>query len=329
MTATPVPVRALFQQRFAGDDALLRLAARRFAEAGMPAELYADNPDELDRVLRYVPEHEVLPTVHLSRGINLLEPGGRAVVDAFASRFAGRLAGLVVHDHPAMRQRTADVVDALRDVGRARRAGPMIFLEYAARLGPAWFADLAQRVANVELASMCIDIGHVGIEVAGQALATSRPGAQLGTLTAEDATDVQDASHAALPVVLDLVRAIGPLGKTLHMHLHDGHPLIRGLSDHFSFLMRVPVGFMVEGRCSLDPLYGPAGLAEILRVATEACAPGRASFTLEIHQADGRLPFHDTDLFHHWRDLTNAERMNYWLAVLADNHLLARTALGG
>jgi hypothetical protein len=29
----------------------------------------------------------------------------------------------------------------------------------------------------------------------------------------------------------------------------------------------------------------------------------------------------------HWRDLTNAERMNYWLSVLAENHLLATTLL--
>ena len=57
----PVPVRGLFQQRIAGDDALLRLAALRFAEAGMPAEVYANDPDELDRLLRYVPRHPVLP----------------------------------------------------------------------------------------------------------------------------------------------------------------------------------------------------------------------------------------------------------------------------
>jgi len=43
----PVAVRALFQQRIAGDDDLLRLAALRFAEAGMPAEVYADHPDDL------------------------------------------------------------------------------------------------------------------------------------------------------------------------------------------------------------------------------------------------------------------------------------------
>jgi hypothetical protein len=43
---------------------------------------------------------------------------------------------------------------------------------------------------------------------------------------------------------------------------------------------------------------------------------------------DGRLPLGAaSELFTHWRDLTNAERMNYWLCVLADNHLLATSFL--
>jgi hypothetical protein len=233
-----------------------------------------------------------------------------------------------------MRHRTDDAVAALREVGRPRPdqpGRPMVFLEYAARLGPEWFADLATRIADVELASVCVDTGHVGIEAAQRALAALRP--DVGTLTPRSpqlpgaVTEVQEATRTALPAVLELIRAIGPLGKPLHVHLHDGHPLVPGLSDHFSFLTRVPVPFAVDGRRSLDPMYGPAGLAELLRGTVAACAPGMASFTLEIHQIEGRLPVDGTDLFGHWRDLTNAERMNYRLAVLADNHLLARTAL--
>jgi hypothetical protein len=35
--------------------------------------------------------------------------------------------------------------------------------------------------------------------------------------------------------------------------------------------------------------------------------------------SNGRLPLGAaSELFTHWRDLTNAERMNYWLDVLAD-----------
>ena len=58
-TASTLPgVRGLFQQRLSGDDALLRLAERRFRETGMPAEVYADNPDQLEYLLGYIPEHD-------------------------------------------------------------------------------------------------------------------------------------------------------------------------------------------------------------------------------------------------------------------------------
>src|ERR1043165_178429 len=62
----PGPVHGLFQQRFAGDDALLELARLRFAQMGVAAELYADTPDELERTLRFVPPHRYLPTAHLN-----------------------------------------------------------------------------------------------------------------------------------------------------------------------------------------------------------------------------------------------------------------------
>ena len=48
------------------------------------------------------------------------------------------------------------------------------------------------------------------------------------------------------------------------------------------------------------------------------------SYTLEIHQVEGRLPLRDAQpMFAHWVDLTNAERVNYWLSVLSENHALA------
>jgi len=49
---------------------------------------------------------------------------------------------------------------------------------------------------------------------------------------------------------------------------------------------------------------------------------------LEIHQVEGRLPLGDASrLFAHWRDLTNAERMNYWLSVLGENAILVSECL--
>jgi hypothetical protein len=92
------PIHALFNQRFTGDDALLKLARLRFAQEGLAAEAYADTPDALDRVLGYVPPHPRLPTVHLNRALNMLRGPDRAQVAQFATRFAGRLSGMVVHD---------------------------------------------------------------------------------------------------------------------------------------------------------------------------------------------------------------------------------------
>ena len=96
------PLRALFQQRVEGDDALLQLARLRFAQAGLAAEVYADTPEQLDQVLGFVPSHRRLPVVHLSRGVDVLQAQGRAVVEAFAARFAGRVWALVVHDKAEM-----------------------------------------------------------------------------------------------------------------------------------------------------------------------------------------------------------------------------------
>jgi hypothetical protein len=87
------------------------------------------------------------------------------------------------------------------------------------------------------------------------------------------------------------------------------------------------VPFSHRGRSSLDPLFGPAGLAAIMAAAAQVYRPGLASFSLEIHQDGGRLPLDDAAaLFPHWRDTTNAERMNAWLNVLAENAALVRAA---
>jgi hypothetical protein len=336
--ASPLPsVRAMFQQRVPGDDALLRLAARRFREAGMPAELYADSPDQLEHLLSFVPEHDTLPTVHLSRSANLLQESGRELIESFTTRFAGRVAGLVVHDKAGMAERLAELVAAMRALGApssARAGGPTVYLEYATGLPIEEFVSVAEQLADVELASMCIDIGHVGIQHAcGQPL-TSGSGIAWSNLSLTDprlpevVDQVQTAIRSAFHAVLELIDRVAGIGKRVHYHLHDGHPLVRGLADHFSFFTRFPVPFEVAGVYALPPLFGPAGLAGVLDHAVRSSPAASASLTLEIHQVEGRLPLDAAaELFAHWRDLTNAERMNHWLSVLADNHLLATTLL--
>jgi hypothetical protein len=331
------PVYGLFQRRVAGDDALLELAGFRFTQTGLAAEVYADTPEELEHVLRFVPPHPYLPVVHLNRGVNVLDERGRAVVGTFADRFAGRVAGLVVHDKHEMAAQTDRLLRGMRDLDarlRERPGGPLVFLEYAAGLEPAWFVEVAERLQDAERVSCCIDIGHVGIRQTSARFARSHPGLSLGSLSPQDsrlpdlAADIQDAVGSATRDVLDLIHPVGALGKHVHFHLHDGHPLIRGLSDHFTFLTRLPVPFRYEGRRSLSMMYGPGGLASIVSAAIQACGPGGMSFTLEIHQVEGRLPLGDASrLFSRWRDTTNAERMNYWLSVLSENALLVSQCL--
>ena len=114
----------------------------------------------------------------------------------------------------------------------------------------------------------------------------------------------------------------------MHFHLHDGHPLVPGLRDHFSFLTRLPIPLSYQGRRSLNMMYGPGGLASIVSTAIDACSPQGVSFTLEVHQAEGRVPLSDAArLFAHWQDTTNAERMNYWLSVLSENTMLMANSI--
>jgi hypothetical protein len=331
------PIHALFYRRGAGDDALLELGGLRFAQAGLAAETYADTPDELDHVLGYVPPHPRLPTVHLNRALNVLRERDRGVVEEFASRFARRLSGLVVHDQADMGTQTTSLVAALRelDTRLAQWPGaPRVYLEYAAGHEPGWFVDVAERLKDRDRVSCCIDVGHVGIRQAVARFARAHPDVGLRNLSPDDerlpglAGDVQDAVAGAAADVLDLIGSIGRLGKHLHFHLHDGHPLAGGLADHFSFLTRLPVPFSYRGRTSLAMMYGPAGLAAVAGAATGACDLDLLSFTLEIHQVDGRLPLGDAArLFRHWADTAGAERMNNWLSVMAANALLLEESL--
>ena len=326
-------VGALFDQRIGGDDALLRLARLRFAQAGLAAETYASSPGRLEWLLGFVAPHPRLPVVHLDRKVNLLTEHGRTVIEDFAARFAGRVSGLVVHDKSEMAAHTDHLVAGMRELGSRLHGRPYLFLEYAAGLEPSWFVELGEQLRDIEQVSLCIDVGHIGIRQARHTFFQTHPELDLATLTPQDPRlpdlidDVQSAVGTSLPTVLEVTQTLGRIGKPVHFHLHDGHPLIPGLSDHFSFLTQIPIPFEHDGRSSLPSMYGPSGLANIVATALDACAAERVSLTLEIHQAEGRLPLADAaGLFEHWRDTTNAERMNHWLAVLAQNAMLVAAA---
>jgi hypothetical protein len=320
----------------AGDDALLELCRLRFAQSGLAAEIYAGSPAELEHVLRFAPRREALPMVHLSRAIDLLEPGGQRAVRQVVRAAGDRVRGFVVHDRRHMPERMDDLSRVAEELsGELTRAGEArLFVEYAAGNRIEDFVAIGRRLAGGGRVGLCIDTGHVGVRAARWAFAARRPDLDLDliALTAADprlpalVEDVRAAVAEAAPAVTGLIRDVAAQGAPVHFHLHDGHPLVDGLADHFGFLGRQPVPFDVDGRRSLPNLYGPGGLRAILQEVV--CTLGeRASITFEIHQGYGRLGL-DAEagaLFGHWRDLTTAEQTNAHLAQLAENADLARS----
>jgi hypothetical protein len=337
---SPLPHRslthALFAKRIEGDDWLMKLAQLRFQHEGMQPEMYADSPEELEWLMRFNPSPASPIIVHLPRELNLLESEGRRRVLEFASRFAGRVGGWVVHDRREMAARSAELREAAGELNSALEKinpCPCLFIEYASGLEPRAFAALFAALQPLEHVSACIDIGHVGVWQARHSYAQTRAGEDICALKSSVAqlpqviAHVDQAVSCSLPAVLSLITVLGQYRKPLHLHLHDGHPLSTvsafGVSDHLSFLEEIPLGFDYQGRQSLPLMFGPSGLSEIVARSVQAAKLERVSFTLEIHPTRERLPLGDAALlFTHWRDKTNAERMNHWLDVLAKNHRL-------
>ena len=341
MSSPIPPILALFQKRIDGDDALLQLASLRFKEAGLGPEFYAETPDELERLLRFKPTPEVPATVHLPRWINLFDENSRALILDFAKNFKTRIFGLIIHDQSEIAFRFDNYLTVLHSLEsglRNIRGGPYLFIEYAAGLEPDLFIKLFRASHNLERMSCCIDIGHLGLWQARRIYSGKYHGKDVCALKPHDAGlrdaigDVQEAVAAALPEVLRVIREIGSLGKHLHYHLHDAHPLSTfspfGVADHLSFLDKIMLPFEYMGERSLDLMFGPLGLSRIVAEALELPGPEHVTFALEIHPVEGMLPLGDASyLFRHWRDKGNAERMNFWLSVLCKNYQLVSDAI--
>jgi hypothetical protein len=210
----------------------------------------------------------------------------------------------------------------------------LLFIEYATGLDIEKYTDFFGLVRDLENISACIDTGHVGIWKARSFFAGIHPGMDVCSLRPEDPAlpglleDVQKAVDSSLPAVLYAVRGLAALGKHVHFHLHDGHPLAPenpfGVSDHMSFFDMIPLPFGFRGRKTLDLMYGIRGLVSIV---TESVRPlkDKVSFSLEIHPPEGRIPLGDASaLFGHWKDKGNAERMNFWLHTLIGNFLVVK-----
>jgi phosphoglucan,water dikinase len=330
-------IMGLFQKRIEGDDALLSLAQLRFRQAGLGAEYYAETTEELEYLLKFRPYDEAPAIVHLARGIDLFRDEDRRRVADFSGRFRGRIYGMVLHDQKEIIDRIDDYAALLADLETdMKKDACHLFIEYASGLAPGTFVALFENIRELAHVSCCIDTGHLGLYCAHAFYAAHHPGRDMFSIKPDDPSlslfieNIQAAVESALDEVLSLIRKLVALGKPLHFHLHDGHPLSVsspfGVSDHLSFFKQIPIPFEHRGRNLLAPMFGPSGLS---RIVYEALKIGKekVSFTIEIHPAGARLPLGDAaHLFDHWRDKGNAERMNNWLsAIAANSRLVLRT----
>lgn len=336
MKSTNPRLLALFQKRIEGDDALLELARLRFRKAGLGAEFYAANPDELMWLLHFRPNNTAPVVIHLPREINLLDQKDIERIIHFMVTAAGLVNGFVLHDQTEIVSNLQKYQAALTEIDTALQCcqpKPILFVEYAVGLEPAFFCELHERLKNLQNVSACIDIGHLGIYYARESYSKTHSNHDICSLQPLDpklpefVEDVQCAVDNVLTKVLSVVQQLASLGKPLHFHLHDGHPLSTlspfGVSDHLSFFEKIPIPYAFKGKKELSTMFGPKGLEKIIAEATALLDFDSLTFSLEIHPTEGRLPLGDAShLFNHWKIKTNAEKMNYWLSVLLKNHRL-------
>lgn len=327
------PLLALFEKRFEGDDALMALLRLRFQQAQLGAEIHGGTVEQLEAILKFRPSPQAPVVIHLPRDFNLTNASSRQQIVVLASHFAGRVRGMVLHDHPDLEAHSRDYRAAARQLESQLagiRQSPFLFIEYAACLEPAVFLDFFASIGGSPCLGPCIDTGHVGIRQVRTAYAQRHPNEDVCELKSNPSRlpqlidQIDDALRSALPPVLNLVKNLGELGQPMHFHLHDGHPLSTfspfGVSDHLSFSARIPLTFDHQGQRTLPPMYGLAGLAQIKAQALQSVDPARLSFTLEIHPTGEQLDLADAaPLFHHWRDQTHARQTNHWLNILHQN----------
>lgn len=330
------PLLALFEKRFEGDDALMALLRLRFQQAQLGAEIHGGTVEHLEAILQFRPSPAAPVVIHLPRHFNLTDASSRQQIVVLATHFAGRVRGMVLHDHPDLAARPRDYRAAARQLEAVLagiRQSPLLFIEYAACLEPAVFAEFFASIGGSPCLGPCIDTGHVGIRQVRAAYAQRHPKEDICALKSDPARlpplieEIDDVLRSALPAVLGLVKELGELGQPMHFHLHDGHPLSTfspfGVSDHLSFSARIPITFEHAGQRTLPLMYGPAGLAQIRAQAMQSVDSARLSFTLEIHPTGEQLDLADAaPLFRHWRDQTHARQTNHWLSILQQNREL-------
>jgi len=253
----------------------------------------------------------------------------------------GRLFGLVTHDSRLFETEPAQALEVLREADRRLSTvpdSPMLFVEYASGIAPLAFASVFEQLRRAEEGERLHRRGARGHPGLSARLRRDRPArprhlhppAGDPRPRAASSTRSRPRSSKALPTVLSLVERLTSLGKPVHFHLHDGHPLSPlspyGVADHLAFLqpIRLPFNRPGEGQM-LSGMFRPAGLRTIVRAALAKLPSKRVSFMLEIHPRPAVSRSASTPpLFSHWADTTNAERMNYWLENLVRTSMMVR-----
>ena len=317
-----------------GDEALMRLAQARFTDAGLGAEFYTAHPEQVAEWVQYRPSGS-RSMLHLPREADVTNPDSHALIRSFAKTASGQFYGMNLHDSPRMAEYPAAAAAALRamDAELARIPDcPLLFVEYACGLTPDEFARVFEQTRDLQHILCCIDVGHVGIRAiqrayGDDAVCSLDPDGQ--ELPWER---IANAVKQALPTVLELIERIGALGRPLHLHLHDGHPLSTlsryGVSDHLGFEQFLRGAARPDGVRLFGGMFGPNGLREIVNAARQVCSDEHLSMVIEVHPQEGCAPLGPHEhVFGHWRDHTQAERMNHWLDIILRNTYLLRSML--
>ncbi|MBF0197473.1 MAG: hypothetical protein HQL32_07170 [Planctomycetes bacterium] len=321
---------ALFEKRVEGDDALLEMARSRFEKNEIGAEVYAGSPEELRWLLSIQPKNTAPLVVHLPRYLNLLKDEHLETISLFIQAGEHWVYGYVLHDTKELESNPSSYYRALQKVQiLLLDAGStaMFFLEYAAGISIDSFADIFRKAEPLTQVSACVDTGHVGIRQVRKAFNAKNDTLDPCSLTVHSPelqneaiySLLEESTRTALPHLLTLLVELQSLGKPIHIHLHDGHPLSEyspyGVSDHLGFFESFSL-LSGSKELKLPTLYGPSGLKKIINALDGNVAKNVNSITLEFHPIVGRhrdLDEEDLVLFQHWDVLDNAKCMNEWL----------------
>lgn len=333
-------ILGIFNRMIEGDDALLVLAALRYAEAGIGAEMYPWGPEYLPVVRNFLPETSVC-TIHLARDLDSSTPMGREQILAYARTAGGRLRGMVTHDNPNLVANPDATYEgyARLDEFLNKVDGPALYVEYACGLPFVQFRDLVRGFERFRKIGACIDIGHLAIRACQEEYARTHPGEDICAIKPDHPNlpallpEIEAAADQAFERVLDITADITALQIPLQLHLHNGHPLSTfsryGVCDHLPFFWSIPLPFEHQGRRSVDGIYTIKRLERLIAVLRKGGKLTRLNYMLEIHPQPGRRPLGEYEyLFQHWQDTRNAEEMNYWLDLITQNAAILRSLLG-